>query len=116
MGPFYCPADQKVYIDLSFCDELRDKYKAPGDFAVAYVVAHEVGHHVQNLMGLSEKLQQQRGRISEAGEVVKGGYGNHDRVPKSATGRNASVALTQARPPLTQVCNIFCGDADAATA
>ncbi|MCF2447266.1 zinc metallopeptidase [Dyadobacter sp. CY345] len=65
MGPFYCPADQKVYIDLSFCDELREKFNAPGDFAVAYVVAHEVGHHVQQLMGVSEKLQSQRGRISE---------------------------------------------------
>jgi predicted metalloprotease len=65
MGPFYCPADQKVYIDLAFCDELRDKFNAPGDFAVAYVVAHEVGHHVQNLMGITDQLQQQRQRMSE---------------------------------------------------
>ncbi|MCE7069019.1 MULTISPECIES: neutral zinc metallopeptidase [Dyadobacter] len=65
MGPFYCPADQKVYIDLDFCNELRDRFKAPGDFAVAYVVAHEVGHHVQNLMGISGQLQEQRGRISK---------------------------------------------------
>jgi predicted metalloprotease len=66
MGPFYCPADQKVYIDLQFCNELRDKFKAPGEFAVAYVVAHEVGHHVQNLMGITEQVQQQRRRLSEA--------------------------------------------------
>lgn len=65
MGPFYCPADEKVYIDLAFCDELRDKFNAPGEFAVAYVVAHEVGHHVQNLMGISEQVQQQRQNLSK---------------------------------------------------
>ncbi|MFT4062620.1 MAG: neutral zinc metallopeptidase [Edaphocola sp.] len=66
MGPFYCPADQKVYIDLSFCSELRDQFHAPGNFAVAYVVAHEVGHHIQNLMGINEQVQNQRSRLSEA--------------------------------------------------
>jgi predicted metalloprotease len=66
MGPFYCPADYKVYIDLSFCNELRDRFRAPGNFAVAYVVAHEVGHHIQNMMGVSEQVQRQRGRVSEA--------------------------------------------------
>lgn len=66
MGPFYCPADQKIYIDLDFCTELRTRFKAPGNFAVAYVVAHEVGHHIQNLMGISSQVQSQRGRISEA--------------------------------------------------
>lgn len=66
MGPFYCPGDAKIYIDLSFCDELRTKFKAPGNFAVAYVIAHEVGHHIQNLMGTSEKVQRLRSRLSEA--------------------------------------------------
>jgi len=65
MGPFYCPGDQKVYIDLAFYQTLRDKLGAPGDFAQAYVIAHEVGHHVQNLLGISAKLDAQRGRISE---------------------------------------------------
>ncbi|MDF1814110.1 MAG: zinc metallopeptidase [Verrucomicrobiales bacterium] len=62
MGPFYCPADQKVYIDLSFYDELAREFKAPGDFAQAFVLAHEVGHHVQNLLGTSKKVSAQRGR------------------------------------------------------
>lgn len=64
-GPFYCPADNKVYIDLSFYNDLRTRFGAPGDFAMAYVVAHEVGHHVQNLMGTSDKVQQMRQRVSE---------------------------------------------------
>jgi len=64
-GPFYCPPDEKVYIDLSFCDDLRDKYGAYGDFAVAYVIAHEVGHHVQKLMGILDKVNDERSRLSE---------------------------------------------------
>lgn len=65
IGPFYCPADQKVYIDLSFYDDLRSQYGAPGDFAQAYVIAHEVGHHVQNLFGISDKVQSARQKASE---------------------------------------------------
>ena len=65
MGPFYCPADSKVYIDLSFYDDLKKQLHSPGDFAQAYVVAHEVGHHVQNLLGTSAKVQGMRGRVSK---------------------------------------------------
>ncbi|MBP7468950.1 MAG: neutral zinc metallopeptidase, partial [Thauera sp.] len=65
MGPFYCPADGKVYLDLSFFNELGQRYGAQGDFAQAYVIAHEVGHHVQNLLGISDKVQQARQRVSE---------------------------------------------------
>lgn len=66
MGPFYCPTDQKVYIDLAFYAMLRDRFRAPGDFAQAYVIAHEVGHHVQNLLGIMAKMEQVRPRLSEA--------------------------------------------------
>ncbi len=64
-GPFYCPADQKLYIDLVFYNELQTKFGAPGDFAMAYVVAHEVGHHIQTLMGTSEKMARMRGQVSQ---------------------------------------------------
>ncbi|WP_409272659.1 neutral zinc metallopeptidase [Neobacillus sp. SCS-31] len=65
VGPFYCPGDEKLYIDLSFYRELQDKFQAPGDFAMAYVIAHEVGHHVQTLLGTSEKMASLRQRLSE---------------------------------------------------
>ncbi len=65
MGPFYCPSDQKVYIDLSFYDELRERFNAPGDFAMAYVIAHEIGHHVQKQLGIMDKVDQLRGRLGE---------------------------------------------------
>jgi predicted metalloprotease len=66
MGPFYCPLDQRVYIDLAFYQQLRDRFRAPGDFAQAYVVAHEVGHHVQNQLGIMQKMDAYRQRLSEA--------------------------------------------------
>ncbi|MGC1518324.1 MAG: neutral zinc metallopeptidase [Azonexus sp.] len=66
MGPFYCPGDQKVYIDLTFFRELKSRFKAPGEFAQAYVVAHEVAHHVQNQLGIADKVSQARQRASKA--------------------------------------------------
>lgn len=65
MGPFYCPADKKAYIDLGFYDDLRARYKAPGDFAQAYVIAHEIGHHVQNLLGVSGQVQRMKQQVGK---------------------------------------------------
>ena len=66
MGPFYCPGDEKVYIDLAFYQDLKSRFRAPGDFAQAYVIAHEIGHHVQHLLGISEQVQSARQRVGEA--------------------------------------------------
>ena len=66
VGPFYCPADQKVYIDLDFYQELKNRFHVPGDFAQAYVIAHEIGHHVQNLLGISDQVEARRARAGEA--------------------------------------------------
>jgi hypothetical protein len=66
MGPFYCPNDEKLYLDLSFFRDLQTRFRAPGDFAQAYVIAHEVGHHVQKLTGAFEQMEGSRGRASQA--------------------------------------------------
>jgi predicted metalloprotease len=66
MGPFYCPGDEKLYVDLSFYEDLKTRFRAPGDFAQAYVIAHEVGHHIQKLTGTFGKLEDIRGRVSKA--------------------------------------------------
>ena len=88
MGPFYCPADRKIYIDLSFYDSLEQEFSAPGDFAQAYVIAHEVGHHVQTLLGISEKVAARRGqpdyneysvRLELQADFLAGLWAHHNR-------------------------------------
>jgi predicted metalloprotease len=64
-GPFYCPGDEKLYLDLSFFDDMERRMNAPGDFAQAYVIAHEVGHHIQKLMGITDQVQRLRGQMSQ---------------------------------------------------
>jgi predicted metalloprotease len=87
MGPFYCPGDKKVYIDLSFYDELAREFNAPGDFAQAYVIAHEVGHHIQNLLGISDQVNARRGqrdfnewsvRLELQADYLAGVWANHN--------------------------------------
>jgi predicted metalloprotease len=88
MGPFYCPADRRIYIDLGFYDALAQQFEAPGDFAQAYVIAHEVGHHVQNLLGISEQVQARRGqpdyneysvRLELQADYLAGVWAHHNR-------------------------------------
>jgi uncharacterized protein len=84
MGPFYCPSDEKVYLDTSFFQELRDRFRAPGDFAQAYVIAHEVGHHVQNLLGTMRQANRSRSnemsvRLELQADCLSGVWANHNR-------------------------------------
>src|SRR5262249_6522798 len=84
MGPFYCPEDEKVYLDTSFFDDLRDRFQAPGDFAQAYVIAHEIGHHVQNLLGITEQVQRYRTnemsvRLELQADCLAGVWASHNQ-------------------------------------
>ena len=85
VGPFYCPADEKVYLDTSFFQDLRDRFQAPGDFAQAYVIAHEIGHHVQNQLGITEQVERHRSnqmtvRLELQADCLAGVWANHNRT------------------------------------
>ena len=99
MGPFYCPNDEKVYIDLSFYEELKNRFRAPGDFAQAYVIAHEIGHHVQKLLGIADQVEAARQHMDQtegsalqvrAGKIRQGGS------QAAQSGDDVRVALIQA--------------------
>ncbi|THJ35179.1 metalloprotease [Lampropedia aestuarii] len=109
MGPFYCPADTTVYIDLSFFDELKNRLGAPGEFAQAYVIAHEVGHHLQRLQGTTQKIDSLRGRISQTeynqlsvrlelqADCYAGVWGHHaDRQRQILEGGDIEAAMNAA--------------------
>ena len=108
MGPFYCPNDEKLYIDLSFYRDLRTRFHAPGDFAQAYVIAHEVGHHVQKLTGSFRKLEQAQGRVSQAeynrisvrmelqADCYAGAWGHHAGTMKQLDPGDLAEALAAA--------------------
>jgi predicted metalloprotease len=119
MGPFYCPADQKVYIDLAFYRDLRERFHAPGEFAQAYVIAHEVGHHVQNLLGISDKVhaaQQRSGnkaaanalsvRLELQADCFAGVWGHRaDSMQKILEPGETEQALTPLRRSATTACS-----------
>ncbi len=102
-GPFYCPADKKVYLDLSFFNELSDRFGASGEFADAYVIAHEVGHHVQDLLGITDKVDAQRGQVSEQemnalsvrlelqADFLAGVWAHYEAQQHSASDQNKTV-------------------------
>lgn len=89
-GPFYCPGDRKLYLDLAFFGELTRRFRAPGDFAQAYVIAHEVGHHVQNLLGIEAKVRAARGKAGERAATAIG----DDRLQREARGRVVPDSFT----------------------
>lgn len=102
-GPFYCPGDSKVYLDVSFFNELSNRFGAPGDFASAYVIAHEVGHHIQHLLGITDKVDAQRSRLSEKdmnelsvrlelqADFFAGVWAHYEQQQQSASDQSKSV-------------------------